>query len=436
MLSLVLLYRLQTIIDLQLLESQCSFRKGRGTTDQIWVARQIVERAVEYQTPAHLCFVDLTKAYDSVDRSALIAILKSYRVPNHLTDIIKDMYTETWCQVRTTEGCSEDFKVESGVRQGCVLSPLLFNCVMDRILRETLEMSGGGWNIEYTTTGGLFLTYRDKTPATTCIQNVQYADDLTLVAERAKEMQHMVDELDRACTRWGMAINGTKTKILNVGEQTDNHQTITLKGNILEEVDSFSYLGSEVGQTARVDRDVGARLEKGTTVYQMWRRKVFRSQNLSKETKIRVFRTLVMSVLLYGAETWAANQQDIRRLHAFQMKALRDIVGVTLWDRRRNEDILKETGETPVEEQLRQRRLQWFGHLQRMPDHRPQKQVMKCRPQGKKRKPGGTSLRWMDVINRDLSRITNWQEAVKDRKQWRVTIHQHHLSNALASSLQ
>ena len=143
-----------------------------------------------------------------------------------------------------------------------------------------------------------------------------------------------------------------------------------------------------------------------------------------------------MSVLLYGAETWAANQQDIRRLHAFQMKALRDIVGVTLWDRRRNEDILKETGETPVEEQLRQRRLQWFGHLQRMPDHRPQKQVMKCRPQGKKRKPGGTSLRWMDVINRDLSRITNWQEAVKDRKQWRVTIHQHHLSNALASSLQ
>ena len=124
-----------------------------------------------------------------------------------------------------------------------------------------------------------------------------------------------------------------------------------------------------MGQTARVDRDVGVRLEKATTVYQMWRRKVFRSQTLSQKTKVRVFRTLVMSVLLYGAETWAANQQDIRRLHAFQMKALRDIVGVTLWDKRRNEDILKETGEIPVEEQLRQRRLQWFGHLQRMPNH-------------------------------------------------------------------
>ena len=56
-------------------------------------------------------------------------------------------------------------------------------------------------------------------------------------------------------------------------------------GNALEEVDSFSYLGSEVGQTARVNRDVGVRLEKAATVYRMWRRKVFRSQTLSKETK-------------------------------------------------------------------------------------------------------------------------------------------------------
>ena len=70
-LSLVLLNRLETIIDPQLKESQCGFRKGRGTVDQIWVARQIIERATEYRTTVHLGFVDLTKAYDSVDRTAL-----------------------------------------------------------------------------------------------------------------------------------------------------------------------------------------------------------------------------------------------------------------------------------------------------------------------------------------------------------------------------
>ena len=418
-LSLILLERLQAIIDPQLLESQCGFRKGRGTIDQIWLTRQIVERAAEYGTAAHLCYVDLTKAYDSVDRNALIAILKSYRVPCHLIDIIKEMYTDTWCLVKTAEGSSEEFRVESGVRQGCVLSPLLFNCFMDKILRETLEATPGGWSIDYTTTKGLFLTYREKTPTTTDIQNVQYADDLTLVAESREDLQVMVDTLDRVCTKWGMAINGAKTKTMVVGAETDSEQpAITLKDETLEAVETFSYLGSEVGRTARVDGDVSARLKKAATVYQMWRRKVFRSRSVSRSTKVRVFRVMVMSVLLYGAERWAVMQQDLRRLHAFQMKCLRDIVGVTLWHKRRNVDILAETGEMPVKDLLKVRRLQWFGHLQRMPDHRPQRQVLKCRPQGKKRKPGGTALRWIDVVNRDLSKIANWEELVNDRNLW------------------
>ena len=64
--------------------------------------------------------------------------------------------------MRTTDGVSEDFRVKTGVRQGCVLSPLLFNCVLDRTLREATKMLGGGLNIEYTPAGGLFLLYQDN----------------------------------------------------------------------------------------------------------------------------------------------------------------------------------------------------------------------------------------------------------------------------------
>ena len=229
--------------------------------------------------------------------------------------------------MRTAEGTSKDFEVKTGVRQGCVLSPLLFNCFMDRILREAMEMTGGGLHIEYTTSGGLFLSYRDKTPMTTCIQNAQYADDLTLIAENRRELQQMLDVLDKACTQWGMKISAGKTKVLNIGEPAGDHAAIMLKGQRLEEVDSFSYLGSEVEQMARVERDVRTRLEKAATVYQMWRRKVFRSRNLSRRTKMRVFRSMVMSVLLYGAETWSPTQHDIRRLKTFQMQC----VFGTLW---------------------------------------------------------------------------------------------------------
>ena len=78
---MILLERLQTIIEPQLFEAQCGFRKGRSTVDQIWVIWQVVERAKEYHTPVCMSFVDLTKAYDSVNRQALIAIVKEYGVP-------------------------------------------------------------------------------------------------------------------------------------------------------------------------------------------------------------------------------------------------------------------------------------------------------------------------------------------------------------------
>ena len=269
-LTLILLERLQDIIEPQLMEAQCGFREGRGTIDQIWVARQVVERAAEHRTPLMMCFVDLTKAYDSVDRSALMAVLKSYGVPWQLVDIIQGLYSGTWCQVRTTDGMSEAFEVRSGVRQGCVLSPLLFNCFMDRILREMTETLGGGLHIDYAIGGGLFLSYRDKTSASSCVQDLLYADDVTLIAETRREQQHMITTLDKACDRWDMRINGEKTKILTVGT-TEDQSPLRLRGQMLEEVESFSYLGCEVGQTTKVEREVTVRLKKAGTVYQMWR---------------------------------------------------------------------------------------------------------------------------------------------------------------------
>ena len=109
-------------------------------------------------------------AYDSVDRAAMVAIMKSHGVPQQLVKIIEDLYTGTWCHVRTADGTSQDFEVKTGVRQGCVLSPILFNCFMDRFLKEMAETLGGGLQVEYTTAGGLFLTYWDQTEASTLIQ--------------------------------------------------------------------------------------------------------------------------------------------------------------------------------------------------------------------------------------------------------------------------
>ena len=175
-LALVLLERLLNIIKPQLLEAQCGFQRGCGTVDQIWVAWQIVERATEYHTLFCMSFVDLMLAYNLVDRQALIAILECPRCWT------QELYSGTWCQVRAEGSVSHRFEVKSGVRQGCDLSPFLFNCFIDKIMRETKARLGGGLHIDYISGGGLFLTYWRPN----CIhhmQDVLYTDDLALVAE-------------------------------------------------------------------------------------------------------------------------------------------------------------------------------------------------------------------------------------------------------------
>ena len=186
----------------------------------------MVERATEYHTTVYLCFVDLIKAYDSVNRAAMIAVLRSYGVPNQLVNLVGELYTGTKCCVRTMEGTSEAFEVTTGVRQGCILSPRLFNCFLDQIMKEVAPVLRGGLHAEYSTASGLFLSYRDKTPTSAHIQDAMYADDMALIAESRSELQHMLIVLDEVCERWGMRISVEKTKILAVGEQYDPEHPI------------------------------------------------------------------------------------------------------------------------------------------------------------------------------------------------------------------
>ena len=83
-------------------------------------------------------------------------------MPQGLADLVQELYAGTWCEVRADGSVSPSFEVKSGVRQGCVLSPLPFNCFMNKVLREAMARLGGGLHIDYTIGGGLFLTSGTK----------------------------------------------------------------------------------------------------------------------------------------------------------------------------------------------------------------------------------------------------------------------------------
>ena len=158
----------------ELPDVQAGFRKGRGTRDQIANIRWIMEKAREFQKNFYFCFIDYAKAFDCMDHNKLRKILREMGIPDHLTCLLRNLYAGQEATVRRTDW----FQIGKGVRQGCILSPCLFNFYAEYIMRNTgLEETQAGIKI-----------------ARRNINNLRYADDTTLMAESKEEP---LDESER-----------------------------------------------------------------------------------------------------------------------------------------------------------------------------------------------------------------------------------------------
>ena len=133
--------RLQQIAESELPDTQCGFRKGRSCTDQIFSARQLIEKFYEHRTPGFLVFIDLKKAYDSVSREALWRGLQILGVPPTLMAIIASFHQDMTAQVHVGNSHTERIDVKNGLHQGCCMAPMLFNVFF---LRWSLR--SGKWN--------------------------------------------------------------------------------------------------------------------------------------------------------------------------------------------------------------------------------------------------------------------------------------------------
>ena len=136
----------------ELPDVQAGFRKGRRTRDQIAKIRWIMEKAREFQKNIYFCFIDFAKAFDCVDHNKLWKILKEMGIPDHLTCLFRNLYAGQEATVRTGHGTTYWFQIGEEVRQGCILSPCLFNFYGEYIMRNTglEEAQAGKTPIQYT----------------------------------------------------------------------------------------------------------------------------------------------------------------------------------------------------------------------------------------------------------------------------------------------
>ena len=115
---------------------QVGFKEGRGTRDQLANIRWIIEKAREFHKNIYFCFIKYAKAFDCVDHNKLWKILKEMGISDHLTCLLRNLYADQEATVRTGHGTTAWFQIGKGVRQGCILSPCLFNLYAEYIMRN------------------------------------------------------------------------------------------------------------------------------------------------------------------------------------------------------------------------------------------------------------------------------------------------------------
>lgn len=402
--SRIILQRTTTAVDTILRQEQAGFRKGRSCIDHIFVLRQILEQSHEWNSPLYLVFVDFEKAFDSLHRASLWRILRHYGIPQKLVNIIQSLYENIECQVIHDNKLTEPFGVDTGVKQGCILSPMLFSLAVDWLMRNVTE--GRRQGIQWT--------------LTTVLEDLDYADDLGLLSSRHQDIQQKTETLSEIANTIGLRVNTKKTQVMR--KNARNTDPITVNGRQLENVEEFTYLGSKMTTDGDCEQEIKTRLSKANQAFAMLK-PVWKSTSLSIQTKIRLFRSNVLSVLLYGSECWKTTVTIEKKLEVFQTKCLRRIMKIFWPNTISNENLRNMANMETLAEMIQRRRWRWLGHVCRMPTSSITRTALGWTPQGKRNR-GRPKETWRRTIERDLRNrgltLQTAPRAAADRANWRA----------------
>ena len=443
--------RIEPIIESLDHEAQCGFRRKRGCSDAIFTIRQLIAKRREHGLETWVLFLDLVKAFDRVPRELLWQVMRKYGVPTKLVDLLIALHKTVNVKFEV-DGVIKIILSIIGVKQGDLLGPGLFTFFIAAIM-ET-------WRAEHTydlcafcSRDDFTMTGRPPTASgdTFTVDDSEYADDTALPFTSRADVDEQTPEVMVHFARWGMEVHAgtyapdgsvakeSKSEILFCAARPHVYSDPTTfdgadlsdvqlpGGRFMQIVDVFKYLGSYTSRFGNDVIDVDSRIASAGKAFGALRGCLFASTHISMAAKRTVYETLILNILLYGADSWSTTEAMRQRLRVFHARCVRSMCRVSrkhTWAHRISTgDLEQRLGLDSIDTYLYRRQLRWLGHVrrmdytQRLPRRMLSSWVMHPRPCGAPPMTYGRSImQALDAFHVDRR---NWHRLAADRAAWR-----------------
>ena len=329
----------------------------------------------------------------------MLKILSSYGIPPEIVAAIKVMYGNTSALVITPEGNTDVFKIDTGVLQGDPLAPFLFIVCLDYALRTSIG-----------TSDGLTLKRRRSRRAPPeLLPDLAFEGDIALKEDTINKAEAFPHKVEIATQTIGLFLNASKTKVMHLNP-TANNIIRSLNGDEIEKVDDFLYLGGYTNTT----RDIKSRITKAwgalNSLTKIW------CSRIKTSTKIRIFKSTVEPIFLYGCESWTMTKSLAKKVDGTYTRMLRRVKNVSWRAHMSNEQLY---GPIPkLSATIKRRRLTLAGHVFRHKE--PADSLISWAPEEPRRR-GRPNTTLIDVLKSDTGLNNDeMRAAMTDRSIWKT----------------
>ena len=270
---------------------QIGFREKSRTSDHIFTLKHLVTNHLNAKkgNKVFACFIDLRKAYDSINHKALFHKLRKYNINGNFLSLIQNLYQKTKCAVKVNGRRTDFFQYSKGVRQGCPLSPLLFNLFINGIVKCLNKNNPKPLKLNQN------------------ISCLLYADDLVIFSSSKEGLQKSLDAAANYFSKWNLDINYDKTKCMIFNKRGDKGKhEFNIKGNIIKNVKVYKYLGIHISSKNCSLKNSLNELAKKANRALFSLKSNLNLMKMPVGLVLKLFDTMIVPILLYGAEVWVA----------------------------------------------------------------------------------------------------------------------------------